>query len=75
MSALAAEGIGIVLVTHHVEEIIPEIDRVVMLRDGRIFADGPKRDVLTSERLSALFGLDVELTDRNGRFSIAVGVQ
>ena len=70
MSALAGEGIGIVLVTHHVEEIIPEIDRVVMMRDGRIFADGPKAQVLTSERLSALFGLDVDVEQRNDRYTL-----
>jgi iron complex transport system ATP-binding protein len=73
MSALAADGIGIVLVTHHVEEIIPEIDRVVMLRDGRIFADGSKARVLTSERLSALFGVEVDVGERNGRYTLVAG--
>jgi iron complex transport system ATP-binding protein len=73
MSELAAEGIGIVLVTHHVEEIIPEIERVVMLRDGRVYADGRKEEILTSARLSALFGLDVEVVRRGDSYSLSAG--
>ena len=57
MSALARAGVGIVLVTHHVSEIIPEIERIVMLKAGRVVADGPKAGLLTSERVSELFGL------------------
>jgi len=47
------------MVTHHLADILPEIDRVIMMKDGRIFADGPKRDLLTPEKLRALFGVDV----------------
>jgi iron complex transport system ATP-binding protein len=65
MSELARAGIGVVLVTHHVEEIVPEIDRVIMLKDGRVFGDGPKTTILTSERLSDLFGIDLRV-DRRG---------
>jgi iron complex transport system ATP-binding protein len=68
MSSLARAGIGIVLVTHHVGEIIPEIERVVMLKDGRVFADGPKVDMLTSDRLSAVFDLDVEVHRQGARY-------
>src|SRR3954468_17027497 len=53
---IARGGTTIVLVTHHIEEIIPEIERVILIRDGRIAATGAKADVLTSERLGALFG-------------------
>ena len=56
-STLARAGVGIVLVTHHVSEIVPEIERIVMLKDGRVVADGPKDELLTSERVSALFGV------------------
>jgi iron complex transport system ATP-binding protein len=66
MSELARSGVGVVLVTHHVEEIIPEIDRVVMLREGRIVADGAKEEVLTSERLSMLFGTPVQVEWHDG---------
>jgi iron complex transport system ATP-binding protein len=61
MRELARSGLGILLVTHHVAEIIPEIERVVLMQRGKIVADGSKAEVLTSERLSALFGVSVKL--------------
>ena len=59
-------GTGVIMVTHHLADILPEIDRVVMMRGGRIFADGPKRELLRAARLEELFGVDLELTERNG---------
>jgi iron complex transport system ATP-binding protein len=52
---VARQGTTILLVTHYVEEIIPEIDRVVLLERGRIAFDGSKREVLTGPRLSQIF--------------------
>jgi iron complex transport system ATP-binding protein len=66
---LAQNGLGILLVTHHVSEIIPEIARVVLLREGRIVADGPKQEMLTSESLSSLFGADIQIARRDGYYS------
>lgn len=68
MRALATGGLGILLVTHHVSEIIPEIERVVLLREGRIIADGPKQDLLTSQKLSDLFRADIHVTHRDGYY-------
>ena len=65
---VAQQGVTVILVTHHVEEIVPEIDRVVLLRRGRIAGDGAKRLVLTPERLSALFEYPIELQQENGFF-------
>ena len=70
MRELARGGLGILLVTHHVSEIIPEIDRVVLLREGRIVGDGSKQDVLTSGKLSALFGAAIQITRRDGYYSL-----
>jgi iron complex transport system ATP-binding protein len=70
LRALANDGLGILLVTHHVSEIIPEIARVVLLREGRIVADGPTQDMLTSARLSALFGADIQIARRDGFYSL-----
>ena len=70
MRELARSGIGILLVTHHVSEIIPEIERVVLLREGRILADGPKSAVLTEEHLSNLFGVPVRLGRQDGFFHL-----
>jgi iron complex transport system ATP-binding protein len=54
-----ARSTTILLVTHDFEDLIPEIRRVVLLKDGRIFKDGPAREVLTGPSLSALYGLPV----------------
>lgn len=52
--------------THHIHEIPPEISRVVLLKTGKIIADGAKADLLTSETLSELFDVPIELTKVNG---------
>jgi iron complex transport system ATP-binding protein len=70
MSELAQSGLGILLVTHHVSEIIPEIERVILLRDGQILADGPKSSVLTEEHLSKLFRVPIRLGKHDGFFHL-----
>ncbi len=59
-------GGTVILVTHHVHEIPPEIDRVVLLKQGRIMEDGLKGDVLNDYRLSALFETPVHLLHNQG---------
>lgn len=70
MRALAKSGIGIILVTHELPDIVPEIDRVVLMSNGRIVADGPKKEILQADRLSKLFGLKVKLGRRDGYYHI-----
>ena len=70
MRALARSGIGIILVTHELSDIVPEVERVVLMAKGRIVADGPKEEVLQAERLSELFGIKVELGRRDGYYHI-----
>lgn len=60
---IAREGTTLILITHHLEEIVPEIGRVMLLQHGRILASGPKRTVLTAAHLSALFAAPVELDE------------
>lgn len=67
---LAKSGIGIVMVTHHLSDLIPEMDRVILMQSGHILADGPKQEVLTAPRLSGLFGLPLELSERNGYYNL-----
>jgi iron complex transport system ATP-binding protein len=67
---LAQSGIGIIMVTHHLSDLIPEMDRVVLMDRGRIIADGSKRDVLVAARLSALFRQPLELSERNGYYNL-----
>jgi len=54
------------LITHHLSDILPEIDRVVTMQAGRIVGDGSKTEMLTAARLQQLFGVEVELAERNG---------
>jgi iron complex transport system ATP-binding protein len=61
-----ARGPALVLVTHHVEEIIPAFTRVLLLRRGRVLAAGPRRQVLTSANLSAVFGARLTLSRTGG---------
>ena len=67
---LAQSGMGIVLVTHHLSDIIPEIERVIFMRGGRVVGDGPKDETLTAAALRELFGVDVELARRDGYYHL-----
>ncbi len=73
MRELARQGITLVLVTHHIEEIIPEIERVVMLRGGKILADGPRAELLRDGPLSELFGGPIRVVEQAGRLSAFAG--
>jgi len=70
MRKLARGGTSILLVTHAIEEVIPEIRRVILLRDGRVFKDGPKRKVLTAENLSELYRMPVRLDEEHGYYHV-----
>ena len=65
---IAREGTTVILITHHIDEIIPEIERVILLREGHMMAGGPKPSVLTSEQLSALFAAPIALEEHGGYF-------
>ncbi len=62
----------LVLVTHHVEEIMPLFSHVLVLRGGRVLAAGPKSRVLTSGTLSQAFNASVKLRHQRGRYSMTV---
>ena len=66
MRRLAQAGIAILLVTHHLSDIIPEIDRIVMMKAGRIVADGPRSELLSKKPIEDLFGIEVDLAERDG---------
>jgi len=66
----AKDGPAIVLVTHHVEEIVPAISHVLLIKNGRVLASGEKRKVLTSANLSATFGAEIKLRSRDGRYRL-----
>jgi len=66
MRKLAQSGVGIVLVTHQTADIIPEVERVVLMRDGRVVGDGRKDEMLMEEKMSALFGFPAQINHRDG---------
>ena len=70
---IARDGTTLILVTHHVEEIVPEIERIILLRDGRIAAEGPKHAVLTADHLSELFGVPIALHQKDGYYHARIG--
>jgi len=67
--ASAPSAPGIVMVTHHVEEIPPGFTHALLLKKGQITASGPIAEVLNAANLSLTFGLDLEVTAEDGRFT------
>lgn len=72
LRVLARNGTTLLLVTHHVEEILPEIDQVVLLREGKVFGQGSKAATLTDAALSATFSLPVRIAQRGDYYSAAL---
>ena len=58
---LAREGTGLVLVTHHLGDILPEIERIILMRNGHIVGDGSREELLTESTLTELFGATVRI--------------
>jgi iron complex transport system ATP-binding protein len=65
---IAREGTTLILITHHIDEIVPEIERVILLQGGRVAASGPKASMLTAARLSGLFGASIAVEESDGYF-------
>ena len=65
---LSASGHNIVLVTHHLNEIPPEVERVIVLKEGCVVADGPKAQVLTDEFLSAVYATEIRIAALDGYY-------
>jgi len=63
---LAQRGTAILLITHHIADILPEINRIVTMNAGRIVADGSKEELLTAQQLGTLFGREITLIERDG---------
>ena len=65
---LALTGHNILLVTHYLNDIPPEVDRIVALKDGCVVADGPKDAILTNELLSSLYDTQIRVAQVDGYF-------
>lgn len=66
------ESPSLVMVTHHVEEILPCVSHIFMLRGGRVLIQGEKKSVLNSAALSTLYGAPVKLSQKAGRYALTV---
>ena len=71
---IAREGTTLILITHHIEEIVPEIQRVILLRAGKIIASGSKQSVLTARHLSQLFGSPIAIEEDEGYYYARPGI-
>lgn len=63
---ISKSGTGIVLITQNLHDIIPQISRVILMRKGRFYKDGPKSEILTSRNISGLFKVPVRIKKENG---------
>jgi len=70
MSKLARSGLTVLLITHHLPDVVPEIGRVIFMREGRFAADGTKDELLTSARMEELFGCPVRVTRQDGYYHL-----
>jgi iron complex transport system ATP-binding protein len=65
---LANDGRNIIVVTHHLDEIPPEVERIVLLNKGRVVADGDKRQILTSAMLSDVYDTRIRVAEVDGYY-------
>ncbi len=68
LRGLAQGGTTLILVTHHLHEIPPEVEWIVLLKSGRVWAHGRKREILTAGNLSEVFDVPIELVERDGYY-------
>ncbi len=65
---IARSGTGIILVTHNLHDIIPEISRVILMKGGRFWKDGGKEEILTDANLGGLFHIPVHVIEEGGYY-------
>lgn len=65
---IAQSGKGIILVTHNLPDIIPEISRVILMKDGRFVQNGRKDVVLTDQHIGNLFEVPVRVRKAGGYY-------
>jgi len=67
---LMADGVTVILVTHHLHEIPPELNYVVTLSNGDVMHSGPKADILTREKLGKVFETDLQVVESGGWYQV-----
>jgi len=71
---LMTASVRVILVVHRIEEILPHITHVLFIKDGQLFRQGPKEEVLTSDHISNLYGCQLSLERVNGRYRVTYEV-
>jgi iron complex transport system ATP-binding protein len=66
------DGTAIVLVTHHVEEILPEFTHALLLHEGAVAAAGPIHTSLTEANLGRIFNAPLNLSRHSGRYRLTI---
>lgn len=69
IASYATGSCTVVMVTHELSEILPSMKRVILMKDGEITFDGDKKEALTSERLSDIYGRHVAVAEENGIYN------
>ena len=72
---LMTTPLRVILVTHRVEEIVSNLTHVLFVKNGRLFMQGPKEEMLTSEKVSKLFGSDLHIEKVNGKYRVTYGIE
>jgi molybdate transport system ATP-binding protein len=75
INQLMSGPMRVILVAHRLEEIVPRITHVLLVKDGRLFRQGPKEEILTSQGLSQLYGCELLLGKNNGSYSLSYGAE
>jgi iron complex transport system ATP-binding protein len=65
---IAQSGTGIILVTHNLHDIIPEITRIILMKEGRFWKDGVKPDILTDDNIGGLFEIPLHIAGQGGYY-------
>jgi len=65
---LISHNVSIVMITHELEDIPKDVTRVIMIKNGKIFADGPKENMLVSETVSELYDMKIRVTEHSGSY-------
>jgi iron complex transport system ATP-binding protein len=73
IQGLMSTGKNVILVTHHVHEIPPEITRAILLKEAKVVDDGDKEKILTSKTLSKLFDRPIKIIEENGFYQALPG--
>lgn len=69
---IAGSGKSVILVTHNLQDIIPEINRVILIKEGKILRDGKKEEILTDKNLSELFSLPVKVLEKGDYYQALI---